>query len=196
MFEYGVPLEEPKNMTQQEVFLNLNKYPEQPQEQPNPNSPIQKNIKMDTQTEEPKAVTRQEVKTDLDSYPQPYSETQYPNEEKYSQSPIQEENYKTNKQVKEPKLVEQEPKTLSSTNLEKEFETLKEKRRSPLTKRRIRVLEKRLEDYKDNESMYKAQGSNAFTRNFRKTLTRDDKLRTNLQRKERLSEELRRLRGE
>ena len=44
--------------------------------------------------------------------------------------------------------------------------------------------------------MYKAQGSNAFTKNFRKTLTRDDKLRTNLQRKERLSEELRRLRGE
>ena len=189
-------MEEPKDMTQQEVFLNLNKHLEQPQEQPNPNSPIQKNIKMDTQTEEPKVVTRQETKTDLDSHSHPYSENQYPHEEKYPQSSIQEENYKANKQVKEPQLVEQEPKKPSSTNLEKEFETLKEKRRSPLTKRRIRVLEKRLEDYKDNESMYKAQGSNAFTKNFRKTLTRDDKLRTNLQRKERLSEELRRLRGE
>nr|WP_261311354.1 hypothetical protein [Streptococcus agalactiae] len=44
--------------------------------------------------------------------------------------------------------------------------------------------------------MYKAQGSNAFTKNFRKTLTRDNKLRANLKRKERLTEELKRLRGE
>lgn len=44
--------------------------------------------------------------------------------------------------------------------------------------------------------MYKAQGSNAFIKNYRKTLTRDDKLRANLKRKERLTEELKRLRGE
>ncbi|CCW39180.1 membrane protein [Streptococcus agalactiae ILRI112] len=61
---------------------------------------------------------------------------------------------------------------------------------------RINHLEKRLEDYKDNEAMYKSQGSNAFTKNFRKTLTRDNKLRANLKRKERLTEELKRLRGE
>ncbi|VFA68104.1 Uncharacterised protein [Streptococcus agalactiae] len=84
----------------------------------------------------------------------------------------------------------------SSLNLEEEFKSLKEKRISPLTKRRINHLEKRLEDYKDNEAMYKAQGSNAFTKNFRKTLTRDNKLRANLKRKERLTEELKRLRGE
>lgn len=81
-------------------------------------------------------------------------------------------------------------------NLEEEFETLKEKRLSPLTKRRINRLEKHLEAYKDTEAMYKAQGSNAFIKNYRKTLTRDDKLRANLKRKERLTEELKRLRGE
>ena len=41
--------------------------------------------------------------------------------------------------------------------------------------------------------MYKAQGSNAFTRAYRKTMTRDDKLRANIERRDRLTERLKQL---
>lgn len=124
-------------------------------------------------------------------------------EDKNSNSitPNQEDIPETSATFKEPQLLTEEltkenNMSTSSPNLEEEFKSLKEKRISPLTKRRINHLEKRLEDYKGNEAMYKAQGSNAFTKNFRKTLTRDNKLRANLKRKERLTEELKRLRGE
>ena len=48
---------------------------------------------------------------------------------------------------------------------------------SPFKQLRINSIEHKLEEYKDPQAMYKAQGSNAFTRAYRKTMTRDDKLR-------------------
>ena len=77
-----------------------------------------------------------------------------------------------------------------------EFQTLKEEWISPFKQLRINSIEHKLEEYKDSQAMYKAQGSNAFTRAYRKTMTRDDKLRTNIERRDRLTERLRQLRGE
>ena len=77
-----------------------------------------------------------------------------------------------------------------------EFQTLKEEWISPFKQLRINSIERTLEEYKDPQAMYKAQGSNAFTRAYRKTMTRDDKLRSNIERRDRLTERLKQLRGE
>ena len=77
-----------------------------------------------------------------------------------------------------------------------EFQTLKEEWISPFKQLRMNSIERKLEGYKDPQAMYKAQGSNAFTRAYRKTMTRDDKLRANIERRDRLTERLRQLRGE
>lgn len=77
-----------------------------------------------------------------------------------------------------------------------EFQTLKEEWISPFKQLRINSIERKLEEYKDPQAMYKAQGSNAFTRAYRKTMTRDDKLRDNIERRDRLTERLKQLRGE
>ena len=82
----------------------------------------------------------------------------------------------------------------SSSN--EEFQTLKEEWISPFKQLRINSIERKLEEYKDHQAMYKAQGSNAFTRAYRKTMTRDDKLRANIERRDRLTERLKQLRGE
>lgn len=82
----------------------------------------------------------------------------------------------------------------SSSN--EEFQTLKEEWISPFKQLRINSIERKLEGYKDLQAMYKAQGSNAFTRAYRKTMTRDDKLRANIERRDRLTERLKQLRGE
>ena len=82
----------------------------------------------------------------------------------------------------------------SSSN--EEFQTLKEEWISPFKQLRINSIERKLEGYKDPQAMYKAQGSNAFTRAYRKTMTRDDKLRANIERIDRLTERLKQLRGE
>ncbi|WP_462128324.1 conjugal transfer protein [Streptococcus parasanguinis] len=82
----------------------------------------------------------------------------------------------------------------SSSN--EEFQTLKEEWISPFKQLRINSIERKLEEYKDPQAMYKAQGSNAFTRAYRKTMTRDDKLRVNIERRDRLTERLKQLRGE
>ena len=82
----------------------------------------------------------------------------------------------------------------SSSN--EEFQTLKEEWISPFKQLRINSIEHKLEEYKDPQAMYKAQGSNAFTRAYRKTMTQDDKLRANIERRDRLTERLRQLRGE
>lgn len=76
-----------------------------------------------------------------------------------------------------------------------EFQTLKEEWISPFKQLRINSIERKLEEYKDPQAMYKAQGSNAFTRAYRKTMTRDDKLRANIERRDRLTERLKQLRG-
>ena len=77
-----------------------------------------------------------------------------------------------------------------------EFQTLKEEWISPFKQLRINSIERKLEEYKDPQAMYKAQGSNDFTRAYRKTMTRDDKLRANIERRDRLTERLKQLRGE
>lgn len=77
-----------------------------------------------------------------------------------------------------------------------EFQTLKEEWISPFKQLRINSIERKLEGYKDPQAMYKAQGPNAFTRAYRKTMTRDDKLRANIERRDRLTERLKQLRGE
>lgn len=89
------------------------------------------------------------------------------------------------------------PITVESTpSSSEEFQTLKEEWISPFKQLRINSIERKLEEYKDPQSMYKAQGSNAFTRAYRKTMTRDDKLRANIERRDRLTERLKQLRGE
>ena len=77
-----------------------------------------------------------------------------------------------------------------------EFQTLKEERISPFKQHRINSIEQQLEKYKDSQSMYKAQGSNAFTLAYRKTMTRDNKLKANIERRNRLTQRLNQLRGE
>lgn len=77
-----------------------------------------------------------------------------------------------------------------------EFQTLKEERISPFNQHRINNIEQQLEKYKDSQSMYKAQGSNAFTRAYRKTMTLDNKLKANIERRNRLTQRLNQLRGE
>ena len=89
------------------------------------------------------------------------------------------------------------PITVDQTpNSNEEFQTLKEEWISPFKQLRINSIERKLEEYKDPQGMYKAQGSNAFTRAYRKTMTRDDKLRANIERRDRLTERLKQLRGE
>ena len=84
----------------------------------------------------------------------------------------------------------------STSSSSEEFQTLKEEWISPFKQLRINSIEHKLEEYKDPQAMYKAQGSNAFTRAYRKTMTRDDKLRANIERRDRLTERLKQLRGE
>lgn len=79
---------------------------------------------------------------------------------------------------------------------EDEFQTLREEWISPFKQHRINTLERRLDAYKNPQAMYKAQGSNAFTRAYRKTMTRDDKIRANIERRDRLTQRLNQLRGE
>lgn len=83
-----------------------------------------------------------------------------------------------------------------TSSSDEEFQTLKEEWISPFKQLRINNIERKLEEYKDPQAMYKAQGSNAFTRAYRKTMTRDDKLRANIERRDRLTERLKQLRGE
>ena len=98
---------------------------------------------------------------------------------------------------KTPTLSMESPITAEPTpSSSEEFQTLKEEWISPFKQLRINSIERKLEEYKDPQAMYKAQGSNAFTRTYRKTMTRDDKLRANIERRDRLTERLKQLRGE
>ena len=83
-----------------------------------------------------------------------------------------------------------------SLSTKDEFQSLKDQYVSPRQQRKINRLEKELSTYDEDTNFYKAQGSNAFTRNFRKTLTPDEKLKANIERKNRLTQELNRLRGD
>lgn len=91
-----------------------------------------------------------------------------------------------------------EPSPLMDTKQSREQMEFEERRQNRLSwreKHHINKLEKELELYKDDEALYQAQGSNAFIKNYRKTLPKDDKLKTNINRKHQIIEELARLRG-
>ncbi|HFZ6442145.1 TPA: conjugal transfer protein [Streptococcus agalactiae] len=91
-----------------------------------------------------------------------------------------------------------EPSPLMDTKQnreQKEFEERRQNRLSWRQKHHINKLEKELEPYKDDEALYQAQGSNAFIKNYRKTLPKDDNLKANINRKHQIIEELARLRG-
>lgn len=91
-----------------------------------------------------------------------------------------------------------EPSPLMDTKQSREQEEFEERRQNRLSwrqKHHINKLEKELEPYKDDEALYQAQGSNAFIKNYRKTLPKDDKLKVNINRKHQIIEELARLRG-
>lgn len=91
-----------------------------------------------------------------------------------------------------------EPSPLMDTKQsreQKEFEERRQNRLSWRQKHHINKLEKELEPYKDDEALYQAQGSNAFIKNYRKTLPKDDKLKVNINRKHQIIKELARLRG-
>ena len=95
-------------------------------------------------------------------------------------------------------LFDTEPSPLMDTKQNREQEEFEERRQNRLSwrqKHHINKLEKELEPYKDDEALYQAQGSNAFIRNYRKTLPKDDKLKVNINRKHQIIEELARLRG-
>ncbi|WP_165626487.1 conjugal transfer protein [Streptococcus equi] len=95
-------------------------------------------------------------------------------------------------------LFDTEPSPLMDTKQNREQEEFEERRQNRLSwrqKHHINKLEKELEPYKDDEALYQAQGSNAFIKNYRKTLPKDDKLKVNISRKHQIIEELARLRG-
>lgn len=91
-----------------------------------------------------------------------------------------------------------EPSPLMDTKQSREQMEFEERRQNRLSwreKHHINKLEKELELYKDDEALYQAQGSNAFIKNYRKTLPKEDKLKANINRKHQIIEELARLRG-
>lgn len=96
----------------------------------------------------------------------------------------------------EPDMAQPVPPIQEKIDHEEEFQSLKRNYFSPITKHRINHLERQLETYKEPEAMFKAQGSNPFTKNYRKTLTRDDKIKANIERRDRLTQRLKELRGE
>lgn len=99
------------------------------------------------------------------------------------------------KNIQKPVVTSTVPQETTPTTND-EFQTLKEERISPFKQHRINNIEQQLEKYKDSQSMYKAQGSNAFTRAYRKTMTPDNKLKANIERRNRLTQRLNQLRGE
>lgn len=131
-------------------------------------------------------LTEQSVPTP-DQLPPTSSEPNLPKQDIPTDKPIQEK-------TPTPEAISTQPTT--PPPLEMEFQELKEQWVSPRKQRKMERLERELSAYDDGGAMYQAQGSNAFTRSFRQTLTRDDKIKANIERKNRLTQELNRLRGE
>lgn len=131
-------------------------------------------------------LTEQSVPTP-DQLPPTSSEPNLPKQDIPTDKPIQEK-------TPTPEAIPTQPTTPPPPEME--FQELKEQWVSPRKQRKMERLERELSAYDDGGSMYQAQGSNAFTRSFRQTLTRDDKIKANIERKNRLTQELNRLRGE
>lgn len=122
-----------------------------------------------------------------DQLPPTSSEPNLPKQDIPTDKPTQEK-------TPTPEVIPTKPTTPPSPEME--FQELKEQWVSPRKQRKMERLERELSAYDDAGAMYQAQGSNAFTRNFRQTMTRDDKIKANIERKNRLTQELNRLRGE
>ncbi|PJH84010.1 conjugal transfer protein [Streptococcus thermophilus] len=131
-------------------------------------------------------LTEQSVPTP-DQLPPTSSEPNLPKQDIPTDKPIQEK-------TPTPEAIPTQPTTPPPPEIE--FQELKEQWVSPRKQRKMERLERELSAYDDGGAMYQAQGSNAFTRSFRQTLTRDDKIKANIERKNRLTQELNRLRGE
>lgn len=131
-------------------------------------------------------LTEQSVPTP-DQLPPTSSEPNLPKQDIPTDKPIQEK-------TPTPEAIPTQPTTPPPPEME--FQELKEQWVSPRKQRKMERLERELSAYDDGGAMYQAQGSNAFTRSFRQTLTRDDKIKANIERKNRLTQELNRLRGE
>ncbi|HFU3963305.1 TPA: conjugal transfer protein [Streptococcus suis] len=131
-------------------------------------------------------LTEQSVPTP-DQLPPTSSEPNLPKQDIPTDKPIQ-------KKTPTPEAIPSQPTTPPPPEME--FQELKEQWVSPRKQRKMERLERELSAYDDGGAMYQAQGSNAFTRSFRQTLTRDDKIKANIERKNRLTQELNRLRGE
>ena len=136
--------------------------------------------------EEPKVPTDQPSPTP-DQLPPTSSEPHITKQDIPTDNPSQEK-------TPTPEAIPTQPTTPPSPEME--FQELKEHWVSPRKQRKMERLERELSAYDDAGAMYQAQGSNAFTRSFRQTLTRDDKIKANIERKNRLTQELNRLRGE
>ena len=115
------------------------------------------------------------------------SEQNFPKQDIPTDKPTQEK-------APTPEVIPSQPTTPPSPEIE--FQELKEQWVSSRKQRKMERLERELSAYDDAGAMYQAQGSNAFTRSFRQTMTRDDKIKANIERKNHLTQELNRLRGE
>lgn len=172
------------------LFMNAGKQMKTLFSNPHPTSEkIESSTPPENDEEESSATSSFEETGAPDEVTTPFQEPDMPMET--FESAIQEEDTSV-------QLFDTEPSPLMDTKQNREQEEFEERRQNRLSwrqKRHINKLEKELEPYKDDEALYQAQGSNAFIRNYRKTLPKDDKLKVNINRKHQIIEELARLRG-
>ena len=172
------------------LFMNAGKQMKTLFSNPHPTSEkTESSTPSENDEEETPATSSFEETSAPDEVTTPFQEPDMPMET--FESAIQEEETST-------QPFDTEPSPLMDTKQNREQEEFEERRQNRLSwrqKHHINKLEKELEPYKDDEALYQAQGSNAFIRNYRKTLPKDDKLKVNINRKHQIIEELARLRG-
>ena len=172
------------------LFMNAGKQMKTLFSNPHPTSEkTESSTPTENDEEETPATSSFEEPITSDEVTTPFQKSDMPMET--SESAIQEEDTSV-------QPFDTEPSPLMDTKQsreQKEFEERRQNRLSWRQKHHINKLEKELEPYKDDEALYQAQGSNAFIRNYRKTLPKDDKLKVNINRKHQIIEELARLRG-
>lgn len=172
------------------LFMNAGKQMKTLFSNPHPTSEkTESSTPSENDEEETPATSSFEETSAPDEVTTPFQEPDMPMET--FESAIQEEETST-------QPFDTEPSPLMDTKQNREQEEFEERRQNRLSwrqKHHINKLEKELEPYKDDEALYQAQGSNAFIKNYRKTLPKDDKLKVNINRKHQIIEELARLRG-
>lgn len=172
------------------LFMNAGKQMKTLFSNPHPTSEkTESSTPSENDEEETPATSSFEETSAPDEVTTPFQEPDMPMET--FESAIQEEETST-------QPFDTEPSPLMDTKQSREQEEFEERRQNRLSwrqKRHINKLERELEPYKDDEALYQAQGSNAFIKNYRKTLPKDDKLKANINRKHQIIEELARLRG-